>query len=160
MPSSIIAKYFPKDLLEDQISPLAISDKNQKLVWFNKSFKDIMGPGRLKGVSISALFDIPDEKLAKILSGKKTQLENILQKENDLIITPLPLRGKPKSLQGYLLEIFPRVKNEIESEAHWRIHGGNDPGGDNSRVGLRHGRGDDVLRGYNRFGDFPFGKHC
>jgi len=116
MPASIIAKYFPKDLLEDQSSPLAISDKNQKIIWFNKSFKSTMGAGRLKGMSISALFNLPDEEITKILNGKKNQFKNVLQMGKNLIVTPLPLRGKAKSVQGYMLEIIPSAKNEIETE--------------------------------------------
>lgn len=115
MPASIIAKYFPNDLLEDQSSALAISDKNQKIVWFNKSFKSVLGAGRLKGVNISSLFNLPDEKLTKILNGKKTQFENILPKGYNLIVTPLPLKGKAKSLQGYLLEIIPAAENEVKT---------------------------------------------
>ena len=116
MPASIIAKYFPKDLLEDQSSPLAISDKNQKIVWFNKSFKSAIRAGRLKGISISALFNLPDEEITKILNGEKNQFKNVLQKGKNLIVTPLPLRGKAKSVQGYMLEIIPAAKNEIETE--------------------------------------------
>ena len=116
MPASIIAKYVPKDLLEDQSSPIAISDKNQKIVWFNKSFKNTMGIGRLKGVSIKTLFSLPDEKLTTRLNEKNLQLENTPHSGSNLKVTPLPLRGKAKSLQGYLLEIIPAAKNQIETE--------------------------------------------
>ncbi|MBT8379623.1 MAG: response regulator [Ignavibacteria bacterium] len=117
MPASIIAKYVPKDLLEDQSSPLAISDKNQKLVWFNKSFKNTIGGGRLKGVSINTLFKLPDEELNVLFNGKKHQFENIPQKGNDLKITPLPLRGKSKSSPGFLIEIIPTVENNKYSKS-------------------------------------------
>ncbi len=116
MPASIIAKYVPKDLLEDQSSPIAISDKNQKIVWFNKSFKNTMGIGRLKGVSIKTLFGLPDEKLTTGLNEKNLQLENTPHSGSNLKVTPLPLRGKAKSLQGYLLEIIPAAKNQIETQ--------------------------------------------
>jgi signal transduction histidine kinase/CheY-like chemotaxis protein len=117
MPASIITKYVPKDLLEDQSSPLAISDKNQKIVWFNKSFKNTMGIGRLKGVSIKTLFGLPDEKLATRLNEKKLQFENMPHSGSNLKVTPLPIRGKTKSLQGYLLEIMPATKNQIKTES-------------------------------------------
>jgi signal transduction histidine kinase/CheY-like chemotaxis protein len=117
MPTIIITKYVPKDLLEDQSSPLAISDKNQKIVWFNKSFKNTMGIGRLKGVSIKTLFGLPDEKLATRLNEKYLQLENTPHSGSNLKVTRLPLRGKTKSLQGYLLEIIPATKNQIKTES-------------------------------------------
>jgi signal transduction histidine kinase/CheY-like chemotaxis protein len=118
MPSSAIAKYIPQDLLEDQSSPLAITDKNQKIVWFNKSFKNLMGAGRLKGISISVLFNLPNQPLTEILNGKKYQLKNIPSDGTNLKITPLPIKGKSKSLKGYLLEIIPATGSDfiIEDE--------------------------------------------
>lgn len=122
MPSNMVGKYSPKDLLEDQSSPLAISDRNQKIIWYNKSFKSIIGGGRLKGTSISALFQLPDEEVTNILNGKKKQIENIPQKGKNLIITSLPLRGKTKSPQGYLLEIIPSEKNKVSLKGESEIN--------------------------------------
>ncbi len=117
MPSSIIAKYVPQDLLEDQSSPLAISDSNKKIVWFNKSFKGILGQGRIKGISITTLFNVPNQSSKEFLNGKKQQFKNVPSVGTDLKITPLPIRGKSKSIKGYLLEIVPAAAKQFSVDA-------------------------------------------
>jgi signal transduction histidine kinase/CheY-like chemotaxis protein len=107
MAASVIAKYVSQDLLEDQSSPLAISDKNQKILWYNKSFKNILGARRLKGITISSLFNFTNQQSTELLNGKKQNFINVPSEGYNLKINPLPARGKSKTLRGYLLEIIP-----------------------------------------------------
>jgi signal transduction histidine kinase/CheY-like chemotaxis protein len=110
MPASIIAKYFSDGILDEQNSAVAITDRDQKLIWFNNSFKKSFGPGRLKGESISKLFKIPSNEILKLHQQKKSTTHTL--PDNNLIITPLFAKGKKNKLNGYMLELFPGLETK------------------------------------------------
>lgn len=114
MSSRLTAKYLPRDILENQSSPLAIADKNQKIIWFNGSFKATLGIRKLIGVDISKLFNLPEAASNKILNGKKHYFRNIPDNQNSLIITPLP--PKSKNGENYFIEIVPVRTKETSEE--------------------------------------------
>jgi signal transduction histidine kinase/CheY-like chemotaxis protein len=114
MSSNRIAKYLPLDILENQSSSLAVADNNQKIIWFNNSFKTALRARRLIGVSISKLFNLPEATSNKILNGKKHQLNNIPDKHTSLKITPLPSQNKTGS--NYFLEIVPAEQTKEDSK--------------------------------------------
>jgi len=60
MSGNIIANYAVEDLLGIHSIAIAIADEKQKIVWFNQKFKKAAGEGRLKGVSVSALFKLEE----------------------------------------------------------------------------------------------------
>ena len=47
MPDDIISYYAAEDLLAIQNASAAIANANQKIVWFNQSFKKNIGPKRV-----------------------------------------------------------------------------------------------------------------
>jgi len=113
MSSNRTAKYLPLDILENQASSLAVADNNQKIIWFNNSFKAALKARRLIGVSISKLFNLPEATSNKILNGKKHQLSSIPDKHTSLIITPLPVQSKTGG--NYFLELVPAEQTKENS---------------------------------------------
>ncbi|MEJ2193724.1 MAG: hypothetical protein P8X73_02555 [Ignavibacteriaceae bacterium] len=71
MPDEIIPGIAANDLLKVQNTSIAIADENQKIVWFNQSFKEDVGGGRIKGNNFITMFSIPENI---ILSNKKSLL--------------------------------------------------------------------------------------
>ncbi len=101
MPEKIISKYVLKEILELDDEALAIADKNQKIIWFNKSFQKNSPSKRIKGKSISQLFVLPQIEL---LLHKKNEIisHSIPGSENKVVITPLKTNNKA---DGYHIKI-------------------------------------------------------
>jgi signal transduction histidine kinase/CheY-like chemotaxis protein len=93
------------DLLKYDERSLAVADKNKKIVWFNKKFKDDCGLKRLKGAEISGLFN-SDPALKKIKYTNKSTV-NLEFTSLRLIITVIKVKNK---IEGYLLNAEPLVK--------------------------------------------------
>lgn len=102
MPEKIISKYVLKEILELDDEALAIADKNQKIIWFNRSFKNNSPSKRIKGKSISQLFVIP--QIDSLLHKKKELISlTIPGSENKVVV--VPLKGNDKA-DGYLIKII------------------------------------------------------
>lgn len=126
MPRSIIAKYAAEDLFDVQNAAVAFADENQKINWFNNSFKRIVGSGRIKGISFANLFDIPSPGLENILSKKKPLIRNLPSFKSNLVITSLYSKDKKKKLCGYMLELT------SENLFDTRVANGTEQSNDNS----------------------------
>ena len=101
MIDKIISKYALKEILEHDKDPLALTDKNQKILWFNKNFKLFSPSERIKGKDVSALFNL--KKNDSLTSEKLTPVSiKIPGSENNLLITPLKT---DKKLDGFLLKL-------------------------------------------------------
>lgn len=106
MIDKIISKYALKEILENDKDPLAISDNNLKILWFNKSFKKNTGIERIKGKSVSNLFQYSE--IESLLPDKiKPSSIKIPGSGNQLLIKPLKTN---KKLDGYLLKL--EIKNK------------------------------------------------
>ncbi|HSP87696.1 MAG TPA: response regulator [Ignavibacteriaceae bacterium] len=101
MIDKIISKYALKEILEHDKDPLALTDKNQKILWFNKNFKLFSPSERIKGKDVAALFNL--KKNDSLTSEKLTPVSiKIPGSENNLLITPLKT---DKKLDGFLLKL-------------------------------------------------------
>jgi signal transduction histidine kinase/CheY-like chemotaxis protein len=111
MLEKITSKYILKEILDTDDNAFAIADKNQKILWFNKSFKKKSGINKITGKSVSALFDNPE--IESLLSGKKKSFSiNLHGSENVLLVNSLKT---DKKLDGYLLKLI--SKNSIVPES-------------------------------------------
>ena len=112
MLEKIISKYLLKEILDSDKNALAITDKDQKVLWFNQSFKKKSPDTRIKGKSISKIFNYPEVKT--LLSGKTRSFPlNIPNSEDTLIITPLKTG---KKLDGYLLRLPAKSSEQQEAK--------------------------------------------
>jgi signal transduction histidine kinase/CheY-like chemotaxis protein len=110
MLEKIVSKYALKEILERDRDSLAIADSNQKIIWFNKSFKKNAGSKRIKGKTISAFFRFSE--IDSLLAEKKNSVSiRIPGSDHKLLVTPLKSNKKP---DGYLLRIGTR--NNIISD--------------------------------------------
>jgi signal transduction histidine kinase/CheY-like chemotaxis protein len=103
MPDSFISKYALSGLLEIDGGIYAVADKNFKIVWGSKSFKELLHKDRIKGRTITGLFneDIQRKDLEKISSEKKFRA-HIHSLSANLTISIV----KPKKkIEGYLLKL-------------------------------------------------------
>jgi signal transduction histidine kinase/CheY-like chemotaxis protein len=97
------------DLLKSDKRALAAADKNQKIVWYNKSFKNDCGLKRIKGTAISDLFG-SDKALQNLKIKTRTEV-NLDVYGYQLIITAINLKNKT---EGYLLDLvnLPQTDNK------------------------------------------------
>lgn len=103
MIEKIISKYTIKDIIDYDDDALAIADKNQKVLWFNRSFKNRSNTDRIKGKNLSKLFHIPE--IESLLSRKSEPL-TVLIPNSSKSLHIIPLKSG-RQLDGYFL----RLKN-------------------------------------------------
>ncbi len=108
MPASIFAKYSP-DLILGELLPIAITDNKQKIIWYNKNFKESFELSRLKGISISNLFRSAGIFESITLPENNPVTFSLPKNKNDIRITPLFKVGKKKQPEGYKLELITQV---------------------------------------------------
>lgn len=101
MLEKIISKYALKEILEFDDNALAIADKNQKILWFNKSFKKKLNADRIKGKSIPNLFHFSGIE-SLLFRGKESFTVSIPDSDKSLFVSPLK---SEKKLDGYLLKL-------------------------------------------------------
>jgi signal transduction histidine kinase len=110
MLEKITSKYLLKEILDTDNNALAIADKNQKILWFNKTFKKKSGINKIKGKSVSSLFDYPN--ISSLLSNKKKSISiDLPDSENVLSVTSLKT---DKKLDGYLLRLETKISKTTE----------------------------------------------
>lgn len=113
MLEKIISKYALKEILDHDKDSIAIADKNQKILWFNKNFKKNSGNERIKGKSVSSLFHY--SAIESLLFDKKSSTSiKIPGSDNKLLVIPLKTN---KKLDGFLLKLETKKKtNGKESQ--------------------------------------------
>lgn len=105
MPSSIIAKYSPELIFGENV-PVAITDSNLRIIWFNKSFKENFPDSRLKGKElVGVLSSLGIEKSIEI-SYNKPSYRQLPQINKVLHITPLPNKSKKGKVDNYKIELM------------------------------------------------------
>ena len=113
MLEKIISKYILKEILDSDDKAFAIADKNQKVLWFNKSFKEKSGINKIKGKSVSNLFHFPEIE-SLLLDIKKSFSLEFPDSENVLHVTSLKT---DKKLDGYLLKLTTKNSVSLKSES-------------------------------------------
>lgn len=112
MIDKIISKYALKEILEHDKDSLALTDKDLKILWFNKNFKKNSGNERIKGRSVSKLFHYLENE--SLLSGNTEPASiKIPGSDNNLLVTPLKT---DKKLDGYLLKLEVKNKSTVKSK--------------------------------------------
>ena len=112
MLEKIISKYILKEILDSDDKAFAIADKNQKVLWFNKSFKEKSGINKIKGKSVSNLFHFPEIE-SLLLDIKKSFSLEFPDSENVLHVTSLKT---DKKLDGYLLKLTTKDSVSLKTE--------------------------------------------
>ncbi len=112
MLEKITSKYILKEILDSDDKAFAIADKNQKVLWFNKSFKEKSGINKIKGKSVSNLFHFPEIE-SLLLDIKKSFSLEFPDSENVLHVTSLKT---DKKLDGYLLKLTTKDSVSLKTE--------------------------------------------
>lgn len=120
MLDKLISKYALKEFLEIDSLPLALSDKNQKIIWFNKSFKEKSSSDRIKGKPISSVFSFIQPENLKELSKAKSLIIQNPSGNQTIHITALK---SGKTIEGYFIRLeliseLPTRQNENENLLH------------------------------------------
>lgn len=114
MPENFFQNYAVKEFLEKEFDPIALTDKNLKIIWFNKSFKSFCGKTRIKGQNLISLMGWNGRSELSGLTGKtKISFNDKLKGSRYELIK---LKSKNKS-DGYLLRIFPLEDDETEEKS-------------------------------------------
>lgn len=106
MSDELLRRINATDLFEIQNTGIALTDKFFKVTWFNKSFRKVVGTGRLKGVSLSSLFKITLPNENEAISGSKSIVVPLPSYGKNLIITPIS-QSKKNSDVVFFVELFP-----------------------------------------------------
>lgn len=107
----LISKYALKELLEIDSLPLALADKNQKITWFNKSFKERISAERIKGKTVTSIFNFIEVETLKEL-GKTKSLSVINPLNNQTIHISTLTSGR--SLDGYFIRIEAQSESSVK----------------------------------------------
>ena len=105
MNDRLISKYFFSEITDSEDESYAIANENQEIIWFNKGFKKHIGAKRLKGISISTLFDnfqVPDFKKNKNKEIEIFLNQSASKRKGSLKIIPIK---KGKKTDGYFLKL-------------------------------------------------------
>ena len=94
------------DLFELQNTGIALTDKTFKVTWFNKSFKKTAGTGRIKGISLTSLFNISLPNESELTSASKSIVVPLPSYGKNLIITPIS-QQKKNDTGAFFVELFP-----------------------------------------------------
>lgn len=106
MSDKLLRRINAADLFEIQNTGIALADKNFKVTWFNKSFKKAAGTGRIKGISLSSLFNITLPNENEVISSSKSVVVPLPSYGKNLIITPIP-QTKKSNKGAFFVELFP-----------------------------------------------------
>lgn len=106
MSDDLLRRIDAADLFEIQNTGIALADKNFKVTWFNKSFKKTAGNGRIKGISLSSLYNITLPKESEVISNSKSVVVPLPSYGKNLIITPIP-QIKKSDDGAFFVELYP-----------------------------------------------------
>ena len=104
MPSSIFAKYSP-EIIFGETTPIAITDSELKITWFNNSFKENFPGYKLKGKTLASLLSSAGIEKEIEPVYKKPAIRHLPQINKDLYIIPLFSKDKKASPDNYKLEL-------------------------------------------------------
>jgi signal transduction histidine kinase len=110
MPSSIFAKYSP-EIIFGETSPIAITDSELKITWFNNSFKENFPGYKLKGKTLTSLLSSAGIEKEIEPVYKKPVIRHLPQIKKDLHIIPLFSTDKKASPDNYKLELVESQEN-------------------------------------------------
>jgi signal transduction histidine kinase/CheY-like chemotaxis protein len=114
MSENFFQNYAVKEFLEKEFDPIALTDKNLKIIWFNKSFKSFCGKTRIKGQNLISLMGWKGRsELSGLTDKTKISFNEKLKGSRYELIK---LKSKSKS-DGYLLRIFPISDDETEEKS-------------------------------------------
>ncbi len=108
MSNKIISKYGPEILFGIQNASVAIANSDQKIVWYNKSFKKIFGKGRLKGSNLFKLYSIPEKQF--LTKTQKTFSHPIPESNHNIYITPIISKDRVSKQPGYFIELVAKTE--------------------------------------------------
>lgn len=108
MSDKIISKYGPEILFGIQNASVAIANSDQKIVWYNKSFKKIFGKGRLKGSNLFKLYSIPEKQF--LTKTQKTFSHPIPESNHNIYITPIISKDRVSKQPGYFIELVAKTE--------------------------------------------------
>jgi len=106
MSDEMFPRISTEELLNVQSAPIALANEERKITWYNQEFKNQCGPGRIKGTTISGLFEIDDNLIDKIVHSKKSYSRLLPDSSNKLVVTPLWKKSKKEKLNGFLIEFL------------------------------------------------------
>src|SRR5690606_14394132 len=101
------------ELLEIQNSSIAITDEKLKITWFNKSFKKKCGSSRIKGKTLTSLFDINLPAEIDSDSFTKSLIIPLPDSGINIIISSIPAERK-NSQNSYFIELIPIIDQQAE----------------------------------------------
>jgi signal transduction histidine kinase/CheY-like chemotaxis protein len=104
MPSSIFAKYSP-EIIFGETTPIAITDSELKITWFNNNFKENFPGYKLKGKTLASLLSSAGIEKEIEPVYKKPAIRHLPQINKDLHIIPLFSKDKKASPDNYKLEL-------------------------------------------------------
>ena len=107
MPDDIISRIAADELLRVQNASIAIANENQKIVWYNQSFKDDIGGVRIKGNNFVTMFSIPENIIHTTKKSIKPYFHPLANINFTASITPILSKAKTKKQLGYFIELIP-----------------------------------------------------
>lgn len=112
---NIVSKHALKGILKENNEALALADKNKKIIWYNKKFKQTSGLKRLKGKEIFNLFEeLNNDTFYNLKSTEPFEIP-LVNSDYKIIVSALKRKEK---LDGFLLKFKPY---EAISETHWNL---------------------------------------
>ncbi len=115
MPEKIVSKYAAKALLGIENIAMAIADRDQKIIWFNKKFKQLVGSSQIKGKIFLKLFSLslPQNSLLKNNTARfPVQLNG---SNKNLVVSTLKLQ---KDVGGFLITIDEQKQDKPGKISH------------------------------------------
>lgn len=112
MPNEIIPGIEADDLLRIQNASIAIANENQKIVWYNQTFKENLGGGRIKGNNFITMFSIPENVFHSNKFSKKTFYHPLPDINFTVSINQILSKTKAKKQIRYLIELIPSGRDE------------------------------------------------
>jgi len=107
MSDKIISNYGPEALFGIQNASVAVANADQKIVWYNKSFKKKFGKGRLKGSNFFKLFSIPEKQF--LANTQKAFAHSIPESNQNVYITPIVSKDGISKQPGYFIELVSKT---------------------------------------------------
>ena len=104
---SIFAKYSP-EIIFGENAPVALTDGNQKIIWFSKTFKKFFVSQRIKGKTLSSLLNLPEVEKNIELNSKKSFTIPLFSSDKVLNVVPIFSQTKKAKPENYKLEIIDR----------------------------------------------------
>ena len=102
---SIFAKYSP-EIIFGENAPVALTDGNQKIIWFSKTFKKFFASQRIKGKTLSSLLNLPEVEKNIELNSKKSFSIPLVGSAKVLKVVPIFSQLKKSKPENYKLEII------------------------------------------------------